>query len=509
MQTPRGPEGIVATPAEYEDHGAVVSVISAGSFAGRHHAGQLARSTQRLSTGRRLNSVRDGVADYGRAQRLQAAARENRQAMANSRQAEDLLRLRETALRDRIDIVQRLRELAVRAAHGLPSSADRDALRKDADALVAQYETLGDWSFNGRRVLDDAYLNVGLGAGAPLYLSTTSSSFPDMGGYRYTARPEGGFITAGEVTVNGIDLGAISSSSPVTSGDQTNRSPFALEYAINALSADTGVTAEVRRATTAARYVRITLLATRSGSNVAQLAEIQNIYDQDGNSINQSNWSIATSSAVADQSLLLDGDNATLWLTGASESLPHTITIDMGAEHVVSYIQFRPGNGGSKPTDLRFETSLDGAQWTPAVEKQYDNPAIMNLFAGEVSLELSSNEPIVIGGTAPHQAFENGQMEAVLGVDPLDLEGLDLALEQLGLQAARVGAQLSQTSAVEGRLAVVNMTLEETRGWLVGADLAVETRRLSRAQVLQQVSVYVRGEMLRSQREIFRTLMTL
>jgi galactose oxidase len=63
---------------------------------------------------------------------------------------------------------------------------------------------------------------------------------------------------------------------------------------------------------------------------------------------------------------VLDGDTASMWLTGSGGALPHTLTVDMHQTNLVSGLSYLGRQDGSRDGDIGkflIETSLDGVNW--------------------------------------------------------------------------------------------------------------------------------------------------
>ena len=101
------------------------------------------QSMQRLSTGKRINGAIDDAAGLQISQRQEAEIRGFQQATRNAADAQALLATAEGAMGEIHNILQRLRELAVQAASGTVSNADRDALDSEAQALEAEISRIG------------------------------------------------------------------------------------------------------------------------------------------------------------------------------------------------------------------------------------------------------------------------------------------------------------------------------------------------------------------------------
>jgi flagellin len=114
----------------------------------------LATSMQRLSSGLRVNSAKDDAAGLAIAERMSAQVRGMSVASRNANDAISLSQTAEGALGKVGDLFQRMRELAVQAANGTNSAADRTSLNEEFVQLAQEAtRTLGGTQFNGQNIL--------------------------------------------------------------------------------------------------------------------------------------------------------------------------------------------------------------------------------------------------------------------------------------------------------------------------------------------------------------------
>ncbi|MEO5733324.1 MAG: flagellin [Rubrivivax sp.] len=117
----------------------------------------LATSMQRLSSGLRVNSAKDDAAGLAIAERMNSQARGMNVAMRNANDGISMAQVGEGALGKIGDIFQRMRELAVQAANGTNSDADRTSLNEEFVQLAQEAtRTLAGTQFNGRSILASA-----------------------------------------------------------------------------------------------------------------------------------------------------------------------------------------------------------------------------------------------------------------------------------------------------------------------------------------------------------------
>lgn len=117
----------------------------------------LATSLQRLSSGLRVNSAKDDAAGLAIAERMNAQVKGLNVAIRNANDAISLSQTAEGALGKVGENLQRMRELAVQAANGTNSSADRTTLDQEYTALAGEVtRVLQSTKFNGLSLLNSS-----------------------------------------------------------------------------------------------------------------------------------------------------------------------------------------------------------------------------------------------------------------------------------------------------------------------------------------------------------------
>ena len=115
----------------------------------------LATSMQRLSSGLRINSAKDDAAGLAIAERMNTQVRGMAVAARNANDAISLSQTAEGALGKIGDLFQRMRELAVQAANGTNTTADRVSLNEEFTQLAKEASrTLSGTQFNGQSILE-------------------------------------------------------------------------------------------------------------------------------------------------------------------------------------------------------------------------------------------------------------------------------------------------------------------------------------------------------------------
>lgn len=111
-------------------------------------------SIQRLSSGMRINSAKDDAAGQAIANRFSANIKGLTQAQRNANDGISLAQTTEGALNEVNNNLQRIRELAVQAANGSNSAADKTSIQAEISQRMSEIDrTSTQTDFNGTKVL--------------------------------------------------------------------------------------------------------------------------------------------------------------------------------------------------------------------------------------------------------------------------------------------------------------------------------------------------------------------
>ena len=137
----------------------------------------LSKTSERLSTGLRINSAKDDAAGLAIATRMDSQIRGMNVAARNTNDAISLVQTAEGALGTGTSILQRMRELAVSASNAAMSDSDRTNLNKEYTELSTQLTDMyANTNFNGKKILgaDAGQLSFHIGANSGDTLSVTT-----------------------------------------------------------------------------------------------------------------------------------------------------------------------------------------------------------------------------------------------------------------------------------------------------------------------------------------------
>ncbi|WP_432669174.1 flagellin [Pseudomonas umsongensis] len=228
----------------------------------------LSNSMNRLSSGLKINSAKDDAAGMQIANRLNNQVKGLNVAIANANNGVSIAQTAEGAMQESTNTLQRLRELALQAANGDKSDADRVSLQQEFTAKVGELNRIASTTtFGGRNLLDGSFSNVGfqIGANANETISfgmTDISSTALKGNYNeasvdstamkglaatatgsvlgdrasVSGTPGGATLATDELVINGVSITLTAQATAPAAG-------VAAAVEINKKTAETGVTA--------------------------------------------------------------------------------------------------------------------------------------------------------------------------------------------------------------------------------------------------------------------------
>lgn len=97
-----------------------------------------AKATEKLSSGYKINRAADDAAGLTISEKMRAQVRGLTQASANAQDGISMVQTAEGALSEVHEMLQRMNELAVKAANGTMTSADRAAVQMEIKALTSE-----------------------------------------------------------------------------------------------------------------------------------------------------------------------------------------------------------------------------------------------------------------------------------------------------------------------------------------------------------------------------------
>ena len=129
--------------------------------------GQQAKSSEKLSSGYKINRAADDAAGLTISEKMRSQIRGLNKASDNAQDGISLIQTAEGALNEAHSILQRMNELATQAANDTNTSSDRTAIQKEIDALTSELDRIASTTqFNTQNLLDGKFSGKKLQVGA-------------------------------------------------------------------------------------------------------------------------------------------------------------------------------------------------------------------------------------------------------------------------------------------------------------------------------------------------------
>ncbi|MBQ9767943.1 MAG: flagellar hook protein [Lachnospiraceae bacterium] len=135
----------------------------------------LAKSTEKLSSGYRINRAADDAAGLAISEKMRSQIRGLTQASTNAEDGISLIQTAEGALNESHSILQRMRQLAVQAANGTETDDDRGNIQDEIEQLQDELDRIAETTeFNTMKLLDGSFDGIA---------STNTTAGPKYGQY--------------------------------------------------------------------------------------------------------------------------------------------------------------------------------------------------------------------------------------------------------------------------------------------------------------------------------------
>ncbi|MBS4077797.1 flagellin domain-containing protein [Pseudomonas rustica] len=181
----------------------------------------LSTSMQRLSSGLKINSAKDDAAGLQISNRMSSQIRGNTQAIQNANDGISVAQTAEGALQATTDILQRMRELAVKARNGTNGTADQTATNSEFAQMSDEITRISaSTNLNGKNLLDGTAGTVTLQVGA----NTGSANHIDL-------------VLTGKFDATSLSVNSGALALTGTSGTGTGSASVNIDNAITAIDA--------------------------------------------------------------------------------------------------------------------------------------------------------------------------------------------------------------------------------------------------------------------------------
>lgn len=140
---------------------------------------KVSQSINRLSTGLKISAAKDSPSGYAMSKRMNLQLKGLERATQSANDANNIIGIADGALQEVSDMVQRMNELAVKAANGTMNDEDRKLCQDEIAQLKAEVKRISDTTqFNGQSLLDGSFDLKGYTDDLKVKIATYSDSVP-------------------------------------------------------------------------------------------------------------------------------------------------------------------------------------------------------------------------------------------------------------------------------------------------------------------------------------------
>ena len=159
----------------------------------------LSKSTEKLSSGYRVNRAADDAAGLSISEKMRSQIRGLNQASDNAQNGQSLIQTAEGAMGEIHSVLQRMRELVVQASNDTNVSADRASIKLEVEALTKEIDRIASQTeFNTMKLLTgsfDGNLQVGANKAQFITLKIDGMSTKTLGVDSLSAEIKGKFTS--------------------------------------------------------------------------------------------------------------------------------------------------------------------------------------------------------------------------------------------------------------------------------------------------------------------------
>lgn len=146
----------------------------------------LAKSTEKLSSGYRINRASDDAAGLSISEKMRGQIRGLKQASTNAQDGQSLIQTAEGAMGEIHSVLQRMRELTVQAKNDTYLKEDREKIKSEVSQLQSEISRIATQTqFNKMNLLSGSYTSkqfqIGANDGQTIAISITSMTVKGLG----------------------------------------------------------------------------------------------------------------------------------------------------------------------------------------------------------------------------------------------------------------------------------------------------------------------------------------
>jgi flagellin len=507
-----------------------VSSLVAGAALGSQNK-KMAESMQNLSTGLRINSAADDAAGMAIASRMESTIRGLTQAVRNSSDGKNMINTVEGASLETVNILQRIRELAVQSANDTNTGLDRSFLQKELTQLVAEVDRISSHTtWNGQKLLDGTFtskqIQIGMNNSEDVTLSVDSSASGSIGNYEVNTENEVDLHASAGAAVladNAFTIVGSIGSKSVTATAATAEAQAAIT---NENTAETGVHA------TAVTNIKINGLAKAGTHTVA------GAYSMSLAGTNTTATAISfTIDVASDMRALRDAVNNVAGTTGITAKMGTTnadviLTHSTGKDIVITAFDGAGTENGSNFHTIAV-TALDADEAAQATDAPVGAAVTADGSGASATITTDTDSPLASTRTHGTVKFQSSDAFSIAGFDTSGLSSgtgtgslaalssaslstaanaetairiVDGAIHKINTTRADLGAVSNRMDATIDNLTNIITNTQKSQSNIQDADFASETSRLTKSQILAQAATSMLAQANSSKQSVLALL---
>ena len=439
---------------------------------------RLDKSTQKLSSGQKINHAADDAAGFSISKRMRTQIHSLERASQNAADGISVIQTAEGALNEVSAILVRVKELAVQSANDTFSGDDRDAIQKEVDQLLAEVNRISsDTDFNQNTLLNGEVGRRSVTKNTGVEVIRSTEIVPD-GKYKLTVEEDpkkavytGGSVNGAETVLNKLRTGAERAGISLAGnggGPDANGEEVYGGYTAEALDEGIELLFVTKEYGSKAKIdIRIEGTATK---------------DEDGNTVSAEDNADKLSAALGLPRKLDPAPRGKDAKVTLDEGFEKTATVNVDGDRVV--IKDRDG----------FELELKVNDYT--TENDKGGEVELTVFdAGYMTLQVGANT-----GESFDVSIDRIDTET-LGLSKINLRSskeAENAIEMVDKAITMVSAERAKLGAYQNRLEHTILSLDETTedmtsafSRIVDTDMAEEMTEFTQQKVLSQAGTSV------------------
>lgn len=455
-------------------------------------SGTLDKLFKHLSSGLRINSAADDAAGLQISNRLTSEINGNNTAFRNANDAISVTNVADGAMDESVNIMQRMRTLAIQARDGVNTADDRVALNQEFQQMRQEMDRIANsTTFAGQKLLDgtfDKQFQVGAYAGQTIGISDMNVQTENLGETAWNARAPALVNSFGAYDSSLLQF----SSNPLTLNGTIIDTNFSHAEDFISYINDLSYPDNNAKVTASLSTDPFTIKSPIDLSQLPGYVDINGYTVDLYTNIDLTGWnpSNPTPENAGLMSQVISRINS---YVGGNFYVTGTVTDDP-SKNKITLTSFDGASidlsDGAISPPLIGTTSLNSlfSNWTPSS------------YFGAINLSSSSDKYSNIdmqGNLVSSLGFveSDKQKNTVDNIDILTFDNagtavstLDTALKQVSTQRSAIGAKANALDSITRNLSNGSENMSAARSRIKDADFAKETAEMTRLQILQQAS---------------------